>query len=369
MAWFSSTKPPPPPTALKPPNCSFCHKTQPMVKKLIAGPACTICDECVGLCNDILAEDGRASAPPPEPPPESPPPAPPPQPTAEALSAALRGPVMGQAAAVSALLLSLRLHHAPTGAPRAPRVLVVGPSGVGKTTMGMAFCAASPWPSLHADAGRLTESGYVGENVENLGTNLLSLAGEAPERAERGLLFLDGLERLIDTSAGPQAHRSVNTRGVQRELLRLLDGRTLSVPAAPGPRHPQGTWVPFPTAGLLIAAAARIPLPDDLGEAHLRAALCEAGFLPALIARFDRVVAAPALDAAGLRALLHHRDGPLRWLEAAAAALQLRVPVDNDALEAIIDGALASGLGGWALRPPLVAALERALQSGETPQF
>lgn len=362
MAWFSNPKPPPPaPVPL--PTCSFCHKPQQQVKKLIAGPACMICDGCVGLCNDILAEDLGATPAPPAP--AAPPP--PALPTAAALRAALRGPVVGQDEALAALLLSLRLHHAEGPAPRAPRVLVVGPTGVGKTTLAKAFCGASPWPSLHADASRLTESGYIGENVENLGTNLLSLAGEAPERAGRGLLFIDGLERLIDTSTGPQLQRSVNTRGVQRELLRLLDGRTLSVPAAPGPRHPQGTWVPFPTAGLLIAAAARIALPDDPSEASLRTALCEAGFLPPLIARFDRVVAAPALDAAALRALLHHADGPLRWLEAAAAALQLHVPVDNDALEAILNDALASGLGGWALRPPLVAALERALQSDETP--
>ncbi|MFT3767429.1 MAG: ClpX C4-type zinc finger protein [Minicystis sp.] len=351
MGWFSKSNPPPPPSPepapAEPPRaaapaqlqCSFCGKSQKEVRKLIAGPNAYICDECIVLSKDIIDGDQESPAI------EVPAPA--------DLEIALDDHAVGQRAAKRALVAALRRHLLGSAQPgsdqRAPRVLLVGPSGSGKTTLGRALCAVTGLVAHHADVSRLSESGYVGEDVENLLGSLLMYAKQKTESARRGVLFLDGLEKL-KAERPLSRSRDISGEGVQRELIRLLDGLDLAVPMWAHRRHPQAEVEHFTCRSLFVGAAARLdPLPPRASDRELRAALASAGLLPELLARFDRIVPLPLPDADTLLALLAHPRGPIAEASKVVASLGGSLEYTHTAMRALAEAAAASAEGAWLL--------------------
>jgi ATP-dependent Clp protease ATP-binding subunit ClpX len=374
MAWFSKSQPPSPQTTPATPApaarapaapadglaCSFCGKHQREVRKLIAGPSVYICDECIGTCNDIVAEEAEAddaSAPLAIPEPSD-------------LDEAIEEHLVGAVAARRSMVAALRRHFLGSAQPgstqRAPRVLVVGPTGCGKTTMGRALCAATTLPSYHADAGRLSESGYIGEDVENFIGGLLVNAGGDAAGAARGVLFLDGLEK-IKAEHPLTRSRDISGESVQRELFRLLDGAEVEIPQQVVARHPQAPVVRVDCRGVFIAAAVRLEAaPASRGsERELRDAVCAAGLLPELVARFDRVVEIPPLDADGLAALVHHPRGPLAEATRIVGALGGTLELAPAAVRALAQAAALRPEGAWMLGQAVYRQLEEILNAPE----
>jgi ATP-dependent Clp protease ATP-binding subunit ClpX len=370
MGWFSKSTPPPPeiepatpPRPYVPPApayvCSFCGKAAAEVKKLIAGPSAYICDECVVQSMEIVeeAEAEEAARAPIE------------VPSPAALQAAFDAQVVGQAVAKRALIAALRRHFLGSAQPgsgeRAPRVLLVGPSGSGKTSFGRALCSLTTLPAYHADAGRLSESGYVGEDLENLISALLHQAKDDVDAARRGILFLDGLEKLKALRAF--ASRDISGEGVQRELIRLLDGMDLAIPHWDSPRrHPMMNVKRFGCESMFIVAAVRVDaaaMPAGVGERALRKAVIDGGLLPELLARFDRVVALPPLDVEGLDALLLHPRGPLTAARKVAEALGGALEYTREARRALASAAAESSEGAWMLGRIVNRQLEERLGS------
>ena len=319
-------------------KCSFCGKTRAEVKKIIAGPTVYICDECVGLCNDIIAEE--AEAPPPEV--EMPELAP--------LIAHFDATVVGQTAAKRALIAALRLHAERViheSAARVPHVLLVGPRGSGKTTLGRAVCSALGLPSFHVDVGRLSESGYVGDDVEHLCVGLVWRAS-SPSEAERGVLFLDGIEK-IRAQRPLSTARDISGEGVQRELVRLLDGLELSIPNMRA-RHPQALGEVFHTDRVLVVAACSLEsLPKGATDRVLREKLREAGLVDAVLASPLRTLLTPIERTAGYyfdNLRLGHRDGFDVVFEASDYA-RMHARHASGALYKLVFHANGRLCGGW----------------------
>ncbi|NUO50320.1 MAG: AAA domain-containing protein [Polyangiaceae bacterium] len=322
--------------------CNFCGKSQKEVKKLISGPNCYICDECIGACNDIIAEevekeDQEADAAPQDPP------------DPQELFQELHAAVVGQNDAKRSLVAALRRRHfarALDPVPRAPRILWVGPGGVGKSTLGLAACDAAPYPTYSFDVGRLSEAGYVGDDVEHIIQGLLAIAEGSIPATERGFVFLDGVEKLSLSMPRTVVHRDISGASVQRELLRLLEGKTMDVPPR-GARHPQQQNISIDTNSIVIVAAVRlegITAPPGATERELRDLLVQAGLLAAFVSRFDRVVFFRPLGPSELatvaeRAFEHAKNEA----NAVGTTLDLR----PDALDTLVSAAVASGEEGF----------------------
>jgi ATP-dependent protease Clp ATPase subunit len=327
-------------------NCSFCGKSQQEVKKLIAGPTVYICDECVGICNDVIAEE-QAREPAPRPA----------APTVDELLAAFGERVTGNVEATRALVAALRHHRhntdqgASASRVRAMRVLLVGPSGSGKTTLGRALCEVAGPVSRLADVGGLSESGYVGDDVEHLVASLLGAADQDIERAQRGVLFLDGVEKLAARRPLSPRGRDISGEEVQRELLRLLDGTVLNVPYHTS-RHPSVARQDVATEHILVAAAVRLEdgaLPPEADDREVRDALCQSGLLAAFVARFDRIVRLRPPTAADLRSILTRRGGLIDRIAQALAPLNATLEVTPDAVDELSTTAVGAPDGAWVL--------------------
>ena len=325
--------------------CSFCGKSQRDVKKLIAGPNVHICDECVGLCNSILVDAEAALAK-----------VQPPAPTMASLIAGLEAQVVGQPVAVRAVAAALYRHHRMMNQEQAPgpiRLLLVGPRGCGKSTLLRALCAVAGIPAYHADASRMSETGYIGENVENLVGALISRTDDL-EAARRGVLALDGLHHLVRETPYPHA-RDIAGREVQRDLVRLLDG--LEVSAVPSARrHPQAMNVPVLCDRLFIVAAGAFDTRAS-DEVALREELCSAGLVDETVARFDVIVPMRRLEEEELGLILMRLLAPIQTL---VEPLGSRIEV-ADGLSWLAARAAESRDGAFALLAPLSRLRERIL--------
>lgn len=372
-------------------NCSFCGRSQDEVQRLIAGPPpIFICDECVAICNQVIAEERQRAQPA-----KAPPLSERPLLTPHELRANLDAYVIGQDRAKVMLAVAVYNHYKRIRANQQlgdveigkSNILLLGPTGSGKTLLAQTLAKALDVPFAIADATALTEAGYVGEDVETILLRLIQAADGDIERAKTGILYIDEIDKIGRKSDNPSITRDVSGEGVQQALLKILEGSVAHVPPVPGRKHPQQEYIPFDTSQVLFICggafegidkiiANRVATKRALGfasaqphhvatneTAQLLAQvipddLLKFGFIPEFIGRIPVIAPLQPLDRdAMMRILVEPKNAVVKQYQRLLAMDNVTLELSDDAIEAIADAALRSGTGARALRSILEGVL------------
>ena len=366
-------------------RCSFCNKGQEQVRKLIAGPGVYICDQCIELCQEVLEEENKGPA------------ARRPRtnvvPSPQAIWSSLNQYVVGQDQAKKVLSVAVYNHYKRINSSREAsdvelqksNVLLVGPTGCGKTLLAQTLARILDVPFSIADATSLTEAGYVGEDVENILLRLIQAADFDIARAERGIIYIDEIDKITRKSDNPSITRDVSGEGVQQALLKILEGTVANVPPQGGRKHPHQDFIQINTGNILFICGGAFECLERLIEQRVghrtigfssepggkrtkestqilqqmqAQDLLRYGLIPEFVGRLPIVVALQSLDEDDItRILTEPKNAFVKQYQKFFALDDVELVFEEAALRAIAGQALALGTGARGLKSILESVL------------